>query len=815
MTGPTSSVPANPLPDPYSSFDRIVLNSNLLNDPNIDQALKTEAQKIEERIINQNLRKVPIDKIRSNVEMALQARGIRLKHEPNILDKYPSYTYKIKFCVLPDWATETITNHALWQAAPKEVIAESGVTVGFNIQSFEIKNLCGPSSRIGLAEQISWKMTITEPYGLSLIDRLYTLTQNMGIANHVQCKYFIELTFTGYNEDGSIADTEFLHVYRVTIIEIDANSTEGGTTYELDGQFDDSGAFSNQLSMAKGQVKIEEVSTMGEFFDKLAAELNQQNKNLEYSANNRQRIEYEFKMPEQWRQWKLTRTPQDGSRSTGFNVELNNKATISFNKTSVQEILIAVMSMTEEGIPFVLGSTAMTQRGQSRGQSRSQTQGINLVPWIRAKLEYIAYNTYNNTYSLRITYFFSEYPTTRGYSTPNAIAHSQQPEVQTQRLQSFINEGRLNKVYNFIYTGLNTDILRFDLKLNNFWSAMQPMNLGENTVANFSLPPQVGNQSVAIDINNEYRKARQIRDEAKAKLDDLKNQAKTNKNASLENLINEANVALQTATQALSAFQNFDITSFEVQFPTQSAGQQAESGIIINNRNILNNVNTRRQILTSAVYDKIRRQTGNKDRYLEDVVPQPPVSTPLPISSYTTNAPLIQNISSGAEARADESVGPNGQVKPRSRGLLATTLDNIVSDQFVEIELEIRGDPYWLGIDNITAMGYKESFKKVPPAISSVSAIFGDGECAFVLFFVTGDEPNADTGYIEFAKTSWAFNGLYVATEVTSNFKDGKFTQLINAAKDAAMYSVFNDVAPINQPPPPVTKEEILNAVQP
>ena len=808
---PVSSMPANPLPDPYAMYDKIVITADILNDPNIDQALKTEAEKIEERLKTPGFGKVPIDKLRSNIERALGARGIKLAHTPNILDSYPSYTYKLKFCLLSDSWSNTITDHTVWKNAPKEVIAESGVTTGFNIRNFEMLNNCGPSTRIGLAEQVSWSMTINEPYGLSFIDRLYTLSQSMGVLNYVKSKYFIELTFTGYNEDGSIADIEFLHVYRVVINEITANSTEGGTTYELKGNFDGTAAFANEIAMAKGQVKIEEVSTMGEFFDKLSAELNNQNKNMDYSAKNNQRMEYVFKMPESWRQWKLTRKPQDGSRSTGFNVELNNKATISFNKTSIQEIFIAVLSMTEEGIRFVLGQNT----GRQTGQTRAQTQGINLVPWIRSKLEFIGYNAYNNTYSMRITYYFTEYPTTQGHSTPEAITHSQQPAVQAQRLSSFINEGRLNKIYNFIYTGLNTDIIRFDIKLDNYWVALQPSNLGENTVANFSLPPQVGNQSVALDINNEYRKARQIRDEAKAKVDQLTEQSRRKNTSTIQTAIDQANAALTTAQNALDVFRNIDLTTFEIQFPTQSSGQQAETGITINNRNVLNNPLIRQKVLSAAVYDKIRRQLGNKDRYLEDVVPTPPISTPLPISSWTTNAPLIQNISMGAEAKADESLGPNGMIKPRSRGLLATTLDNVTAGNFVKIELEIRGDPYWLGIDNIIGNTYKDSFKPIPAGISKVSATFGNGEVGFVLFFVTGDEPDTDTGYIEFAKTSWAFNGLYCAIKVTSRFQDGKFTQTIEANKDSAMYSVFNDIAAPNQPPPPVTKEEILRTVRP
>lgn len=810
MTGRPSSIPAIPLPDPYGTYDPITITSSLLNDPNFDQTLKTQAQQIEDRITNAGLNRIPIDQLRGNIESALRARGVKFENTPNILDTCPSYTYKLKFCMVADYWADRITDHNIWGSVPKEVIAESGVTVGFNIRSFEMLNNIAPSKVIGLAEQVSWKMTLTEPYGLSLIDRIYTVSQNMGVANHLKCKYFIELMFTGYNEDGSIAELNQLHVYRVIIKKMEANATEGGATYNIEGIFDGSAALANQLSMASGQVKIEDVSTMGEFFDKLAIELNSQNKNLLYSTNNPQRIEYVFKMPEAWRSWSLLRDQRQSARSSGFNFDDNNKSTISFSKTSVQEILLAVMSMTQEGIKFVLGQNNTTQNGQTRAQS----QGINLVPWITSATEFIAYNALNKTYSLRITYFFSEYPTTQGYSTPEAINHSSQVDVQVRRLQSFIAEGRLRKFYNFIFTGLNTDIIKFDIKLDHYWAALLPLNLGENTVSNFSLPPQVGNQSVAIDINNEYRKARQTRDQEKAKLDDLKNQAKKRNNLTIQDAIKEAEKALQAAEQALDAFRNFDLTSFEIQFPTQSPGQQAEAGIVINNKKLLDNKEISQMALSAAVYDKIRRQSGNKDRYLEDVVPTGIVSSPLPISSYTTNVPLVQNISFGAEARADESISPDGKVKPRSRGLLATTLENVTGGHFVNIDLEIRGDPYWLGIDNVINTGFKMMGQKPPSNIRNVSAAFDQGEHAFVLFFITGDEPNTETGYVEFAKTSWAFSGLYYAVTVTSLFQDGKFTQLIKANKDSAMFSVFNDVVPINQPPPPVTSEEIRKTTQ-
>ena len=105
---------------------------------------------------------------------------------------------------------------------------------------------------------------------------------------------------------------------------------------------------------------------------------------------------------------------------------------------------------------------------------------------------------------------------------------------------------------------------------------------------------------------------------------------------------------------------------------------------------------------------------------------------------------------------------------------------------FAEIDLEIRGDPYWIGLGNI------EETRRIgdgnrPINHTTDGAWFYGGETGFFLTFRTGESPNEETGYVDFTNTSIAFTGLYNVTVVKSLFKNGQFTQTLKAIKDALL----------------------------
>jgi hypothetical protein len=150
--------------------------------------------------------------------------------------------------------------------------------------------------------------------------------------------------------------------------------------------------------------------------------------------------------------------------------------------------------------------------------------------------------------------------------------------------------------------------------------------------------------------------------------------------------------------------------------------------------------------------------------------------------------------------------------------LFGTVLGNVrdASSEFIEVEMEIRGDPYWLGAGHleenkiILAKAGAISKDQLP---DSNTALYHTGDEMMLLTFRTGQPPDNDTGIMDLnGGNSSSFNGLYRVLTVTHHFKMGQFTQNLHASKDVYTQVVDQDLAAktavknyLNVNPPPTT----------
>jgi hypothetical protein len=124
----------------------------------------------------------------------LNANNIQFTPQVNPLNQYANYTYHVRFSLLSlSSAYQQDGTYATMNGASRIIIAESGVTAGFNITEFEYKNNCAPSDKNMNTTSTTWSMTLTEPYGMSLIDKMFTAGTYcllaIGIVHHILLKF--------------------------------------------------------------------------------------------------------------------------------------------------------------------------------------------------------------------------------------------------------------------------------------------------------------------------------------------------------------------------------------------------------------------------------------------------------------------------------------------------------------------------------------------------------------------------------------------------------------------------------------------------
>jgi hypothetical protein len=779
-TGPTgSAAPAAPQQD--NTLTNIDISpQNLLNQPAIQQELLRRSQQLS----TVNNTGGYAGQLTSFLSQAA-ALGATFQFRPNVLDQFANYTYHIKWSMTNDRIVSAISSSSMFRnnaAIPKTVIAESGATVGFNIIDFELKNYCSPGPHVRSVQATEFTMTVKEPYGFSLIDRIYSASTLMGITNHLTVPYFIEIWFTGYNEDGTIVTPVFSQalykLYRVNITKMLTETTSSGTTYRIEGIIDGAFGHSDSVAILAESANIGPVKDIGSFFSQLAVELNSQQSRLDY--DNARRIQYAFNVPAWMAKWKFSQNPTTTRRNSDIKSEGSlTEPTISISRgMDVETILYFVISMTKEGQDFIAGEN---QTGAATTGASIRANGMANVFNIHAKQEIIGFDLSTNDYIRKITYTFTAHPTVRPIIDMANARQTLQGPNQINRAQTIAGSHRFGKLYNYIYTGQNVDVLRFDIKLEWFWQTPIPSQLGENTYSNTAQGPQYDANSVGNELLQRYNRARAQKANASARVAAAQSALARNQNdADAQQALNAAQTDLATANNELRAIgEQNGAQSFQILY-NQSAGGQLLSGIQIGQGVNLSNPTVAGTLAQELLW--AAATANRRDVYLEDIKIQAFLQRPLPISARTNIEPTDQSANVGGEsAKAQGRRTDGANDVPTNRSLVATILNDLtIAPYFAEIELDIRGDPYWMGYGNVDENALIGS----TPSNLDV-AWFYSGDTGFVLSYRTGQEPDETTGYMKFDNASLAFEGLYVAYEIKNTFRDGKFIQTIKAIRDS------------------------------
>ena len=734
---------------------------------------------------------------------------IKSKVVINALDQYANYTYHVKFWMTNDSKAEELnetTDKNVIDKVPKVVIAESGVTVGFNISEFTYRNLTGTTKETRNMPSVSWTMKITEPYGFSLPDRLATASREIGVLNWQRGKYFIQLWFTGYNEKGQpVSQALFHQVFRVSITNIDFNGNEGGGNYEIKGLFDGMTAFTNQLSLSGKNINVS-AKNVKEMLGNLELALNSNAIDMAYGTAPLE--EYRIKFPEEMNNWSInTNRLSDDARSRNMNIKADgNTITVNANPgVDFSNMVYRILSLTDEFLRW-------TQGGEGQNNSiGTLSHGLVKNIKIHARVEHVGYDTLAKDYVKRITYTIVPYyeVRVRGEDIPT-VRNTEKKNVQQDKLRFLFSANRIRKKYEWIYTGQNLDIIKFEFKVNNFFVIATVPFGGTNFVSNHT-------QGLVSGEENTAWQARQKRFQtAKQKYEALPNQivsaekdlvdAKKVADNTLEisqrtpqaRTVQDQVARAETDTQLDNAFQRSaqaeqrlanlrgELSQARQEFEASRRDfvdfyQQSSDG------RVSNNPLAQRRLAQEA--DFLNRynqavQQGQRDLFVEDQdIKEIPDNPPFINTVRPDQEACVADFNQGAASRQTPGNATNKINYARSKTLFGSVVGNLdsVNKEMINIELEIRGDPFWLGHSNIDVNS------QVPSNLSKLSDEYAEylgGDNMFYLSFRSGQSPNENTGFMQFTSNNQFVDGFYSVIEVKNTFSNGRFTQVLKSFKD-------------------------------
>jgi hypothetical protein len=184
--------------------------------------------------------------------------------------------------------------------------------------------------------------------------------------------------------------------------------------------------------------------------------------------------------------------------------------------------------------------------------------------------------------------------------------------------------------------------------------------------------------------------------------------------------------------------------------------------------------------------------------YLEDQVTIG-TSAVFTLVTRPVNMPTAQRTDILSDANKACTISTPGDI-PDSRAFVSNYLQQLTSNvpSFMIVDLEIRGDPYWMGLGNVdeNVLAGQLGQGSSSNGANDPRAPFLSTSCMFILAFRTGTNYNPSTGIMVFDSTSALYNGAYMVMAVTNSFKHGSFTQTLNGAKDIFSQSITTTVTP-------------------
>jgi hypothetical protein len=775
-TDSTESVILNKSPVLKNINLSTAVNTSTINPTNIDSNVNVH----ETNNIITNSQKSKFDKINLNTQF-----------QPNILDNYDTSTYHFKlFIVTP----ESSSTGEIFNTDDQIIIAESGVS-DLTIDKVEIEGWTTPTVDSGTGISTNIKFEIVEPAGAGLIDKIFYQSLALGIGNWNVMPFYLQLQFRARTPETSEATSNapgslnsLRWVWALKLSNISANVTNVGTRYEFTAIPYNELAQSNAYFTLRHTTVLNDLSTFADAMSKLTAKLNE---DQIYRLIDNASIPDSYKIIIDPKIAEYLITPANNNINavrSNNTVVLNGKDATFPIGTAIDKIIDSLLAQTNEYQMLMSNSSAPGMSGQTMNAEANQMKKF----WrIITESRPLKFDPRQNNYAREYTIFVIQYDIgVLDVNTFQDSAGSTTLEAERKRLLTYINKSILKKKYNYIYTGLNDQIINFDIKINNAFASSVARMGGIYYEASMHDKGIVNQDNSANEASVTEKVQKAI---------SFQNSAVSSSTVESQLAMNDARIA---------------ITSSELDNDTKSRYiKLLENSKPESRLNFLQNIQQNGGIDQDGELSRVKLNA----KYL---------ATPVIDKSSNTNLRFISDVNindkSSQQAYNDFVKGIKGKLRPVARidnmqmrqvgmgiesnsnsgiqklsNIFSVALHSSFDVSFAKTSLTIKGDPFWLFPQPIINDKSKlfNSLKPVSEAIDWIKNghyrvndsvnIYGTDNFIIIRFrtpriFNIDENPDTNNPFTDVE----AFSGVFKVISVKSRFEAGKFQQELQCLMD-------------------------------
>lgn len=718
------------------------------------------------------------------------------------------------------------------QKVKQVIIAESGVT-GYTIREVEINTIATQNAATRDQKATTFTVTVTEPMGISFLDALANAAGYLGIKDWTKVTYYLQLSFTGYKADGSFAGNPVFTGFKnggqwlwgLTITTIDTKVNEGGGVYTISMVTSETESVlieSKKFTTPKTAITAEG-STLGELFDDYVKKLNQSWTDNFKKEQQTDSPLYEYHIithPVTFgtyngrdpKKFKLQPQKKDTSPIRWQAMDSKQKWTAHIGpETSVNDFIISAIKATEEGQELFKNESVKDNIDQTDTSTNSQRFRVSTAFSIEPLISYKRMDGNSGNYTKKVDIHVTPYSTQGIIASRTQVKDAEDPAVQREMINDLVKKGLLKKRYDYIFTGMNTEIIDFDIKFNMAWQAVLAKLAGKRIgYASEAIAARITTDGTSP--STQPQDDASIVKENKLSTVGLTGQPNNSSEGTTQPTAPQPapGMALSTAQQALEPVGNLglvrDPATGRVFTPgggglamaPSPTGPTQPSDSMVQYPALTDAMSRIRSSVAAAenapgwagkfLTDKFSQSAGQPSKpaqpapapsnvmYMEDIVSrmaqgQKLNRSILPISFSYHNQDTKAASGTGLAGQDHRGMSVMGMAVQ-----LFSTPD--ITGSFQTVDLTIKGDPFWLGQSNYERRFALMAGKTLDPSdIPDYSSARPCIQLYFKYPLTIGDD------FKPVLHDSECFNGIYEVTVVKHAFSEGSFKQTLTAIR--------------------------------
>lgn len=458
---------------------------------------------------------------------------------PNPLENFASYTTVFTFACLKKEEVNNpyiyrnndfVEKQVVFSSAgryDKERVPVAMTRYGapeYYIDNLFINSTIAPNQGTGASNAHEISFDIYEPYSVGLfLQSLNTAALYSGYPNYLtDCPYVLKMEFLGYEEDGSIYSGAKPKFFVMTLNKCDFTVSEAGSNYKVTATPYNLSGFTDIMSQSFNDISLTG-STIEELLVKSDRSLQKALNDIQQKATQGDQAlvsipdRYEIHFPEtanspipgiEDTEGKNSATLNATENSSNYNVRIKSaanaqndtnfdsnpigRASFGFRADSggnyvsprAQDVYDSATGLVKrdnisinpktrtfqfgqgQSVIAIISQAIMSSDYATKALKDSKSDGNGRVDWFRidCQIQLTDYDTKRGTYAKRIIYRVMPYKVHKSvFGSPESI-----PDYGSLQEE-------LVKQYDYIYTGQNNDIIKFDILLDTaFYTAISP-----------------------------------------------------------------------------------------------------------------------------------------------------------------------------------------------------------------------------------------------------------------------------------------------------------------------------------------------------